>query len=79
MVFVKASTVKAQYIASVQAPPWTGGSYQGWMPCMEWCRQVFGGAETTNVYMGRGWRYCSEGVFEFERESDRTAFLLRWG
>ena len=46
---------------------------------MEWCRQVFGGAETTNVYMGRGWRYCSEGVFEFREEEDYIMFCLVWG
>ena len=67
------------YAASVQAPHQSTGFYHGWMPCMDWCRQVFDGAETINLIQGRGWRYCSEGVFEFERESDRTAFLLRWG
>ena len=66
------------YVASVPMPQMPDGSYQGWTPCVEWCNQVFGGAETTPIYMGRGWRYCSEGVFEFEREADRTAFLLRW-
>ena len=67
------------YVASVQAPHQSTGFYHGWTPCMTWCKQVFRGAETTPIYMGRGWRYCSEGVFEFEREADRTAFLLRWG
>ena len=67
------------YAASVQAPPWDKGLYQGWTPCMDWCRTTFGPAPTTNLIQGHGWRYCSEGVFEFERESDRTAFLLRWG
>ena len=67
------------YVASVQAPHQTDGKYQGWTPCMVWCREVFGGSSTARLLFGQGWRYVSEGVFEFERESDRTAFLLRWG
>jgi hypothetical protein len=43
--------------------------YQGWTPCMDWCR--------TNC---RGmWSYDTEGVFIFDLDSDATAFLLVWG
>ena len=43
--------------------------YQGWYPCMEWCRDNCRGH----------WAYQTEGVFEFELDSDCTAFLLKWG
>ena len=66
------------YVASVVVPI-VGKNYCGWKPCIDWCKEVFGGANTNNTNVGNGWRYCSEGVFEFEREADLTAFLLRWG
>lgn len=70
------NSLNGWYVASVPPPSWHPN--RGWLPCIEWCRQVFGGIPTTNIYMGRGWQFISEGVFEFECEIDRTAFLLRW-
>ena len=66
------------YVATVYPPTCKDGTYQGWTPCMTWCHETFGGAPATSLTVGRGWRYVSEGVFEFEHEVDRTAFLLRW-
>ena len=62
------------HVASVQAPtinsdPVNGHRYQGWRPCMEWCKEQFG----INY-----WRFQGEGVFEFKTERDRTLFLLKW-
>ena len=65
------------HVATVYPPP-QPGIYVGWRPCMEWCRETFGGAPTTHITVGNGWRYISEGVFEFEREADCALFLLRW-
>lgn len=67
-----------KFIASVPAPQLPDGGYQGWTPCMDWCRKTFGSAPTTNILQGNNWRYISEGVFEFEDESEYTAFLLKW-
>lgn len=53
-------------IVSVMAPE--RSVYQGWSPCMDWCR---------DNCQGR-WRYDTEGVFAFELDSDVTAFLLKW-
>jgi len=66
------------YVATVSPPPYPSGVYHGWTPCMDWCRTAFGGDPAAPITVGAGWRYLSEGVFEFERELDRTAFLLRW-
>jgi hypothetical protein len=44
---------------------------------MEWCAETFGGGIGVTA-QGPGWHYVSEGVFEFEREQDRTCFLLKW-
>lgn len=43
--------------------------YQGWSPCMDWCRDNCVG----------DWRYQTEGVFDFELEKDATMFMLKWG
>ena len=43
--------------------------YQGWSPCMDWCRENCVGS----------WRYQTEGVFDFELDKDATMFLLKWG
>jgi hypothetical protein len=46
--------------------------YQGWTPCIEWCKEQFG-----NTTMD-GWWFVGEGVFEFREEQDYVLFLLRW-
>ena len=59
-------------IASIMAPgPSLGGvlqAYQGWTPCIDWCSQNCEGP----------WLFVSEGVFEFEWDSDYVMFMLRW-
>ena len=65
-------------VASVPAPQMPDGSYQGWTPCMDWCRKTFGTASTPNLYIGNNWRFNSKGIFEFKHEQDLTAFLLKW-
>jgi hypothetical protein len=52
--------------------------YQGWMPCIRWCVETFGGGIGASAW-GPGWRFVGEGVFEFRDEKDKTWFLLRWG
>jgi len=42
--------------------------YQGWKPCIDWCSQHCEGP----------WLFISEGVFEFERDSDYVLFMLKW-
>ena len=42
--------------------------YQGWKPCIDWCSQ----------YCEGPWLFVSEGVFEFEWDSDYVMFMLRW-
>ena len=63
------------YVASIMPPgPNLGGvlqTYQGWAPCIEWCKEQFG-----NSAMG-GWWFVGEGVFEFREEQDYVLFLLR--
>jgi len=57
-------------VASVPAPEnkdW--GYYQGWTPCIEWCKDR---VTATN------WRFVGEGVFEFRRADDYMMFLLKW-
>jgi hypothetical protein len=44
-------------------------SSRGWSPCIEWC----------NANCEGPWLFISEGVFEFELDSDYTMFMLRWG
>ena len=43
--------------------------YQGWQPCIDWCSYTCEGP----------WLFISEGVFEFELDSDYVLFMLRWG
>ena len=68
------NNLKDRYVASVMAPgPRLGGvveAYRGWQPCIDWCIEQFG--------LNRTWHYVGEGVFKFEREQDRTCFLLKW-
>jgi len=76
------NNISRWHVASVPSPatksdPINGHIYQGWRPCMEWCVETFGGGIGATVW-GPGWRYVSEGVFEFRQEQDRTMFLLRW-
>ena len=63
-----------RHVTSVMAPgPSLVGAveaYRGWQPCIDWCIEQFG--------LNRTWHYVGEGVFEFEREQDRTCFLLKW-
>ena len=42
--------------------------YKGWTPCIEWCDANCEGP----------WLFVSEGVFEFEWDSDYVLFMLRW-
>jgi hypothetical protein len=44
-------------------------AYRGWSPCIEWC----------NANCEGPWLFITEGVFEFEIDSDYTMFMLRWG
>ena len=63
-------------IASVMAPtvnvtPTTGDghtAYRGWSACIEWCDEHCEGP----------WLFVTEGVFEFEWDSDYVLFMLRW-
>ena len=74
------NTLTDRYVATVIAPgPRLGGigvveAYRGWQPCIDWCIEQFG----TGSSRAWAWRYVGEGVFEFEREQDRTCFLLKW-
>lgn len=52
----------------MQADPVSGHRYQGWKPCIEWC----------DKYCEGPWLFVSEGVFEFEWDTDYTLFMLRW-
>ena len=65
------------HVASVVSPVYHGKSYQGWHPCMIWCRETFDG-DFGSYSSGPGWRFMGEGVFEFKTERDRTLFLLKW-
>ena len=62
------------HVASVMPPVdhRVSPTYQGWRPCIEWCEQTFGDRAID------GWRFVSEGVFEFREEQDLALFLLRW-
>jgi hypothetical protein len=60
-------------IASIMPPvmradPVSGHRYHGWQPCIDWCSQNCSGP----------WLFISEGVFEFELDTDYTMFMLRW-
>ena len=57
-------------VASVMAPSPGDGhvAYRGWTPCIEWCDANCEGP----------WLFVSEGVFEFEWDSDYVLFMLRW-
>jgi len=59
------------YVASIM-PPGPLQAYQGWTPCIEWCKEQFGNS------VGNGWWFVGEGVFEFREEQDYVLFLLRW-
>jgi hypothetical protein len=59
------------YVASIM-PPGPLQTYQGWAPCIEWCKEQFGNSAMD------GWRFVGEGVFEFREEQDYVLFLLRW-
>ena len=63
-------TYDGWYVASVSAPLTT--PYQGWTPCIEWCKKQFGNMADS------GWLYDSEGVFKFRDEPDYAWFILRW-
>lgn len=68
------------YVASVEAPVVERVSkhvYQGWQPCLCWCREQFG-SDTKTSNAGDGWRFIGEGVFEFREERHLAWFLLRW-
>jgi hypothetical protein len=74
------NTLTDRYVATVIAPGHEQGrggaveAYRGWQPCVNWCIEQFGTGSTR----AWAWRYVGEGVFEFEREQDRTCFLLKW-
>jgi hypothetical protein len=53
-------------IASIMPP--VRNPYQGWQPCIDWCSQNCQGP----------WLFITEGVFEFELDSDYVMFMLRW-
>lgn len=53
-------------VASILPPEMP--TYQGWRPCVEWCESHCEGR----------WMFISEGVFEFELDSDYMMFMLRW-
>lgn len=69
------------HVASIMPPgprlpglPRLGGAveaYRGWQPCVNWCIEQIDRDHRT-------WQYAGEGVFVFEREQDRTCFLLKW-
>jgi hypothetical protein len=61
-----------RYVASIMPPEVT--PYRGWMPCIQWCIEIFGPGHVR----GCKWLYIGEGVFEFTNDQDLTAFLLRW-
>ena len=70
-------TINKWHIASVSAPVMrhdaiNGHVYQGWTPCIEWCKEQFGNNAID------GWRFVGEGVFEFREEQNYMLFLLRW-
>jgi hypothetical protein len=70
------SSSNGWYIASIEAPmsdnPVGLRVYQGWVPCIDWCKEIFGNSGLD------GWHYVGEGVFEFREESDYAWFTLRW-
>ena len=72
------------YVASILPPvdETINGKYryQGWQPCIEWCRQQFGKSHYKDnmEWFECGWRFISEGVFEFQDEKMLLLFLLRW-
>ncbi len=52
-------------------PPTAGDgyvAYRGWQPCINWCSANCEGP----------WLFISEGVFEFELDTDYVLFMLRW-
>ena len=69
------------YVASIMPPvdmAFNGKyRYQGWMPCIKWCAETFGGGIGISAW-GPGWRFVGEGVLEFRNESDYAWFILKW-
>jgi hypothetical protein len=53
-------------VASILPPD--SPKYVGWTPCIKWCGDHCEGT----------WRFISEGVFEFDLDSDYMIFMLRW-
>jgi hypothetical protein len=47
---------------------------QGWWNCIAWCTEQWGDSWGGEA----GWKYVSQGVFEFRRVDNLTLFLLRW-
>ena len=76
MVSNSKTSLSERFVASVPAPYDVTISgkfhYQGWMPCVEWCKEHFGPQHELQ------WHFVGEGVFEFRREQDLTLFLLKW-
>jgi hypothetical protein len=70
------SSSNGWYIASIEAPmldnPVGLRVYQGWVPCIDWCKETFGNSGLD------AWHYVGEGVFEFREEPDYAWFTLRW-
>jgi hypothetical protein len=55
-------------IASILPPEQKDPPYRGWSPCIEWC----------DINCEGPWLFITEGVFEFELDTDYTLFMLRW-
>ena len=70
------NSLSGWYVASIMPPvdKTINGKfrYQGWRPCIEWCKTQFGDRAID------GWRFVGEGVFEFREKQDYVMFLLRW-
>lgn len=65
------------HVASIMAPvdETVNGKYryQGWTPCIDWCKEQFGDKAID------GWNFKGEGIFEFREEDDYLLFTLTWG
>jgi len=60
-------------VASIPAPDTPGQTYQGWSPCIAWCKEHFGDKADS------GWYFRGEGIFEFRDDTDYMMFTLMWG
>ena len=83
---------KEWYVASIMAPvdETVNGKYryQGWTPCVEWCKAQFGGDGQPNwEAAGNGRAYCvtdglrwwrRQGHLFFRNERDFVLYCLRW-